>query len=403
MRRMWLWLGAVIALVVGTACAKKPMESYADEAAYYEAERGAYEADDGAAAGMSVGSSGSAPRRAKRAPAPAPSTSGRMPPAPEPEPDAQVAPEEPASKRMIAYEGSTTLRVARIRPAVDAITATVEELGGFVERVDGARLVVRVPVARFQEGLEAVQAHGDVIDERIMASDVTEAFQDVKLRLDTAIATRERLVELLAKAEDEQTKLMLIREIQRLTDQIDQMSAQASTLQRMADLSRISIRLVEREALAHQGAADAQAFRWIRQLSPFGGDVVRAGNFVNLDVPEGMVGLKLWREYVAEAPDGSRIWSGRLHTSVQADGDFWIEAIEDRLAQDFASASVSTLGDYTVLTLTSRDEDPYTWVIAVHPHGRKLDVVEAYLSSPQAAERFLPAVQDVIAGRGGES
>ena len=343
MRWIWTWL---MVLVVVAGCSKKAvLESAADYGFYAEDEMDMMAGD----ADMTVST------RESRAPRPAPKASGGRsgyagspPPPPEPEPEEPIAPEKPTAKRMIAYEGSTTLRVARIREAVDAITATVVELGGFVERVDGARLSVRVPVDRFQDGLVAIQAHGDVVDERIFASDVTEAFQDVKLRLDTAEATRARLVELLAKTEDEQTKLMLIREIQRLTDQIDQMSAQASTLQRMADLSRISIQLVEREALAHQGAADSAEMRWIRQLSPFGADVVRGGGYVKLDVPDGMVGLKLWREYVAEAPDGSRIWSGRLKTEVQADSAFWVEAMKERLAGDFASADVATHGDYAL-------------------------------------------------------
>ena len=55
---------------------------------------------------------------------------------------------------------------------------------------------------------------------------------------------------------------------------------------RMYDVYR---ELVEREALAHQGAADSKELAWIRRLSPFGADVVRGGGYVKLDVPEGMV------------------------------------------------------------------------------------------------------------------
>lgn len=395
--RFWMWLMLVMGLL---ACAKK-----ADVDSYDMAEADFEDFALDEEPSFAREESRSRAPRARRAPAPSSAgVAGRMSMAdsarPEPEP-AVAKDREPVAERMIAYEASTTLRVARIRPAVDAITATVEGLGGFVERVDGARLVVRVPVARFQDGLEAVQSHGDIVDERIFASDVTEAFQDVQLRLDTARATRERLVELLALTEDENEKLMLIREIERLTDQIDQMTAQSTTLRRLADLSRITVRLVEREALAHQGARDSAPFDWIRQISPFGADVVRQGGFVKLDVPEGMVGLDQWREYAAEAPDGSRIWSGKLDTAVQADSAFWIGAVEERLADDFAMAEVSSLGEFAVITFTSRDDTPYTWLVAVRASGRHLEVVEAFLSDPTQAERFLPGVKAVIAARGG--
>lgn len=398
MRLLWIQL---VALLMLAACAKKNAYdmSYAEEPYAEESYSGEMDMDDEVQA---PAASFGAVRRERRSapsavapPAPPGAVGGQV--APEPEPDT------PRPARMIAYEASTTLRVARIRPIVDAITDTIEGFGGFVERVDGGRLALRVPVARFSEALAAVQAHGDLVDERIFASDVTEAFQDVKLRLDTATATRERLVELLARSTDEQEKLMLIREIQRLTEQIDRMNAQATTLQRMADLSRINVQLLEREALAHQSGRDSAAFSWIRRLSPFGSDVVRAGRFVNVDVPEGMVGLKLWRDFVAEAPDGSRIWSGRLDTEVDSDAAFWADAVQERLGEDFASAERDSLGDFEVLTLTSRDDAAYTWVIAVRTDGRHLDLVEAYLTSPEQAERFLPAVREVIARAGGAS
>jgi hypothetical protein len=398
--RIWIaWMAVLLALA---GCAKR--STGASDYGYYEDELAEMDSVSEGRVQFARAAREERPSRrpaAKRA-APPPQASGGMRPD---EPADRVARDrEPQAERMIVYEGSTTLRVARIRPAVDAITATVEALEGFVERVDGSRVVVRVPVARFEEGLAAVQAHGDVIDERIFASDVTEAFQDVQLRLDTARATRDRLLELLAQTEDEKEKLALLQEIQRLTDQIDQMTAQSTTLRRLADLSRIVVSLVEREALANQGAGeDSQAFAWIRRLSPFGSDIVRAGGFVNLDVPEGMVGLKLWREYVAEAPDGSRIWSGKLDTRVEAEATFWVEAVKERLGEDFASAEVDMLGEFGVVTFTSRDEAPYTWVVAIRPRGRHLEVVEAYLASPEAAERFLPAVRAVIGDRGGEA
>lgn len=393
--RVWLWFVAVVLTLAG--CAKKSEAVYAEEIYYDEAEAAAAPAAFGGGVRMKKEAANRS-RRPSRAPSTISAVTGGSPPTA----DAPIAPEDPAPERMIAYEGSTTLRVARVRPAVDAITTKVEALGGFVERVDGRRMVVRVPVARFREGLAEVQTVGDIVSERIFASDVTEAFQDVKLRLDTMEATRARLVELLALTQDENEKLMLIREIQRLTDQIDQATAQATTLRRMADLSRIVVDLVEREALAHQGSAsDSAAFAWIRQLSPFGSDVVRSGKHLKLDVPDGMVGLDLKREFVAEAPDGSRIWSGKLDTEVDTDGGFWIAAVKERLAGDFATAEVSSMGSFAVLTLTSRTDTPYTWIIAVRPDGKRLEVVEAYLSSPKETERFLPAIRAVVAAHGG--
>ena len=232
----WVWLtlfGLVLAL---TGCAKK--DSSASSLGAFEAEamapaRGGYAAKR-------------APARA-RPPSPAPAMADGLSPSPDAGATMDEAP-EPA-QRMIAYSARTTVRVLRQRDAIDAITDAVAALGGFVERIDRSRVIVRVPVDTFEQGLAAVQAVGEVTDERIFAADVTESFQDVALRLDTATATRERLVELLARTEDANQKMALIREIQRLTDQIDTLTAQRETLLRLTSLSRITIDLVERQSL----------------------------------------------------------------------------------------------------------------------------------------------------------
>ena len=315
---------------------------------------------------------------------------------------AEPLPDAPTVKRMIAYEASTQLRVQRLRDALVQIEETTKSMGGFLESVRGTYVVVRVPVARFREGLAKLQALGDVLDERIFASDVTEAFQDIQLRLDVAEATRARLIELLAKTKDDKEKLQLLAEIQRLTDRIDQMTSQSTMLKRMADLSRITLQLVERQPLQQASAAqEMEPFAWIREIRPFGSDAVRDGDYVKLSVPEGMVGLDLKKAYVAEAPDGSRIWSGDITSEVEADKDFWASAVKSRLESDFADAKLVEFGAFAAVVFTSRDETPYTWIVAIRPRKKGLDIVEVYLSSPEQAERYRPAIEAVLLGDGG--
>ncbi|MFK7930690.1 MAG: DUF4349 domain-containing protein [Myxococcota bacterium] len=407
MWRRCVWLMAALMLIAG--CAKRAPEAYgefgdyADEADYEAGVEtiAAVQSAPMAARGRAFGGSVKAAKKSSR-PRPSPPPSAAGPGNRPSEPNDAIAPEKPAAKRMVFYEASTMLRVPRVDEAVDTLTQIAKDQGGFVERVDQSRVAMRVPVARFKQSLAAVQAIGDVLSENIQASDVTEAFQDVSLRLDTATATRDRLVELLAKATEENERLQLIRQIQRLTDQIDQMQSQATTLSQLAALSRIVVTLQPRQALTRRnGANDSKAFRWIRQLSPFGNDVVRTGKKLVLDVPDGMVRLDLKGAYVAEAPDGSRIWAGRLATNVRSDAAFWIDAIKGRLSKDFESATVETVGAYTTIRFVQRDDSPYTWLIAVKQDGAQLHIVEAWMSSPEQTQRYLDAVRGVLKSDGG--
>ena len=326
--------------------------------------------------------------------------------APSPVTDDSSAAPPPKAKRKIHYAGYASLRVVSVEESTDTLTALAKELGGFVESVSGRVVTLRVPVDRFQSGFDQVTELGELLDRSITARDVTEAFMAVDLRLSTAKRTRDRLVELLARAEDEEEKLALIAQIQRVTEDIDRMESQLRTLDSMSKLSRITVELVPREAQAWQDADDETAeMAWIRALSPFKPDLVSEGKRHDIAVPDGMVQLTPKRRFIAEGPDGSRVWTGRLANEPQGDSQFWSSAVKARLAEQFQSTQIEQLGGYTLVRLTDRGDAPYTWWIAVRADesGRWIDVVEAYFPTPEELERFGPAVRASLKSSGGAS
>ena len=343
----------------------------------------------------------SAPKR-KSASAPAPA----MAPPREAANDAPSAPAinpaidpTPAAARMVHYDGSATLRVAKVDAAQAILTAIAADAGGLVERQYGGTIILRVPVARFDESMRRVLGVGDVLDKRVAATDVTDQFTATELRLRTATATRARLVALLAKAEDEQDKLFLVREIQRITEEIDRLAGQSRTLSRLASMSRITVQLVPRQQVTWSGAAgEADELRWIRELSPFRPDAATAGRRLALSVPDGMVALGERGPFVAESADGARVWSGRLPNRPDGDAAFWLAAVQERLAPEFASATPDRLGTLSVLRLVSRDDKPYVWVIGVRVIGNRLEVVEVFYPSIEHERRHGPAVRAALAG-----
>lgn len=409
MRWLWMVLLVAVALLFG-GCAHKHShdqgwgggdgaDAYAMEAAEMEAV---------VATRKSVLSSAGRSARSRPAPPPppmmaAPAAEMDMSADTASSPDAGPSEVAPASAgRMVHYDGYARLRVTRVEDGVADLTRLAAELGGAVERVAGRAVTLRVPVARFQEAFDRALGLGDVLDRSITAEDVTEAFTAVDLRLSTARATRDRLVALLARSEDEQEKLQLVRQIQRVSEEIDVLEAQVRTLADLAARSRITVELVPREALAWQGPdAETAEMAWIRAMSPFRRDLMVRSRRLVLDVPDGMVGLDVGRAFVAEAPDGARVWSHSIANRPVGDAGFWLSALEGRLGRDFASAQRSEAGTFTVLTLVDRGEDPYTWIIAVRVRGDRVELVQAYLPDPTQAARYTEAVRTVLLAAGG--
>lgn len=369
------------------ACARKSGYPAAEPGYYGDYEESAKEAYDGAPAARSE-----APR-----PAPSRAQAGAPPaedmPATDPSPAAEPAP----AARMVHYDGWLQVRVTRVDAGVDAVKALAERHHGFVEAIGADFVRVRVPAAAFRVALDEARALGEVLDETVSAQDVTEAFTSTDLRLRTARATRDRLQALLARSEDEQERLQLLREIQRVTGEIDELEAQLRTLASLAALSRITVQLVPREALAWQGAEDETAeLAWIRALSPFRTDVSLDAKKLDVPTPAGLVRLQPRGPFVAESADGTRVWSHRVENTPRGDAAFWLDALATRLGRDFATVERLEVGGWRVLRLVDRSDEPYTWWVAVRVDGDRLLLVQAFFPNAAQEARYGDAVRAAL-------
>ncbi|MCB9763363.1 MAG: DUF4349 domain-containing protein [Alphaproteobacteria bacterium] len=308
-------------------------------------------------------------------------------------------PAEPAPvRRKVFYNGFVRLRVTDAEDTVAQVVEMVEARGGYVERRSLRSVTVRVPVDTFLDTYEAVQALGDVLDESLTAQDVTDAFTETELRLRVAEDTRARLQELLAQATEEQEKIALLREIQRLTEQIDQIEAELRTLSQLAAYSRLTVEAQPRQLTAGSDRPPPPgALAFLRRLSPFKRDVAANNKHLPLEVPEGFVALDLKRRFVAESADGAAVWAHKRENQPQGDAAFWVAAMSDAHASDFASAEIATFGAWQVLRLVEAGADePYEYWVGFRVDGKWLHVVEVYLPSPAHAARYGDALRSIL-------
>lgn len=314
---------------------------------------------------------------------------------------AKPTPEKPtpAPRRKVHYDGYAKLRVTRPTDTLDQIVALATGLGGFVERLTSNAVTIRVPVDAFEDTYKKVLNLGDVLEKSVSAQDVTDALTEIGLRLETAKATRERLIALLARAQSEDEKLQLLREIQRLTEVIDRMESQIRTLESLAAFSRITVEVVQREAMAARTSdEEISEFRWIQQLNPFRREVAFGGQKLTLKVPEGLVALDLGKNFIAESADGAVFWAGKLKNEPQGTTDFWLESLKVRLEPEFGAVQVDTVGAFKVLRLEDRSENPYIYRVGVHVEGDKLELVEVYYPSTAHEQRYGAAIRASIEG-----
>jgi hypothetical protein len=333
-----------------------------------------------------------------RAGAPAPLYKAAAP-MPAGQAESAEAPAAEPVQRLRHHSGFIKMQAAKPSEVLDQAAALAQGAGGYVESQDGVRVVLRVPAGRFEEIYARLLTLGDVLEKSVTVQDITDQFTDVDLRLRIAEASRRRMVELLAKAKGEKEKLSILKEIERLSTQIEYLTAQRETLLKMAQFARITLEVEERSF--EQGRVDVPigAFAWISDLSPFKKQVAAAGAEWKLAPPAGFVVLEDDAPWAAESADGAAVWVSRQANIPAGDTGFWLEAVRLRLAPQFASAETLTVGGFQALRLVARGDDAYVYMIALRAQRdrEKFDLAEMHFPSHAHETRHRAALLDVLA------
>jgi len=156
------------------------------------------------------------------------------------------------SQRLIVKNATVSLEVTSVPEAEAAIRARAEQLGGFVVSVEtsgtgdwqSSTITFRVPAQRFEEALSGVEGLATrVFSRSVSGEDVTEEFVDLESRLRNLEATRDRLLDLLARAEKVEDALSVNQALTDVQGQIEQIKGRMQYLQQSAAMSTITAEL----------------------------------------------------------------------------------------------------------------------------------------------------------------
>jgi|GEM_PF-5249195 len=174
--------------------------------------------------------------------------------------------EEPQSRRLLIYTAHLTIRVANLDSAEDRFLDLIEARGGYLERRENNTLTCRVPAIDFEEVLEETKTFGTVIAQNREAQDVSRQHLDLSIRLDNAVAARDRLLELLEKATDVADLLEVERELKRLTEEIERLKGELRFLEGRIALSTISVTFNAPARITQRSRRFFSRFEWINRI-----------------------------------------------------------------------------------------------------------------------------------------
>ncbi len=227
----------------------------------------------------------SADRRvAQNAPPPAPPPPGKptakKPPA-DPVPGGKAKPEAPpaggggkagtkSGKKTIAapmliYTAEVNLAVFEVEKILDNVEKLAKDAGGYLVERQARRIVIRVPSRDFDGAMLQIAKLGDVLHKNVSVEDVTEEYFDLQVRIRNLQAVRDRLEQLLKKADKVPDAIAVERELQRVTTQLERLKGRMKLMGELVRFSTITVNVSPRHT-EKVGSKVRLPFPWLNSL-----------------------------------------------------------------------------------------------------------------------------------------
>lgn len=166
------------------------------------------------------------------------------------------------SELKIIKTGNLDITVKNYDESVEHIKNEIETRGGYVESfssyvysnrwVNGEQislregnLTLKVPSDQYEETFETLKTYGEVVNENESSKDVTESYVDTESRMLVKKTEEERLVELLAKAENVEDIISIEGRLSEVRGEIESYEARLKDWDRNVSYSIISLFITE--------------------------------------------------------------------------------------------------------------------------------------------------------------
>lgn len=241
----------------------------------------------------------------------------------------------------IIYTASLGLSVDRVSIAQDKAVAIVEKFNGYLGESTPGKLVIRVPSDAFKTVLKELESLGGVTQRQVQAQDATERVVDLESRLKSGYALRDRLIQMIDRAENIEHALRVQQELSRVVDQIELMQGRLRLAKNQVAYATITLTI--RQTPAEQRLRAGIPIAWVRDLgTDFRKNTTinvteprRLRSGVSVDLPEGFIRY-FQDDYVTQAVDanGVRVQVRRFKNFDQGALVFWQRLISRSLSDN---------------------------------------------------------------------
>jgi hypothetical protein len=168
--------------------------------------------------------------------------------------DKEILPNTPPkAPHKIIYNAYVNLTVKQIDSTQEKIKKIAKKYKGYIVETGTERAVLRIDHNLLNEVLTAIDSLGKITYKTTSGKDVTEEYIDLQMRLENAINARLRYIDLLKQAEDVKTAVLIEKELERITLQIEQLESKITNIERLTHYATITVNLKQKKKLGPLG------------------------------------------------------------------------------------------------------------------------------------------------------
>jgi hypothetical protein len=203
--------------------------------------------------------------------------------------------------------------------------------------------------------------------------------------------------ELLASAKTENEKIALLKEIQRLSEQIEQLKIEENDLLRKAAFSTIVLHVSNIPQEAVPVRLSINAFEWFSNLI-FVNEYSNMKKALKLEAPKYFLETSDTRKrWGAASAMGAKFWAFEKENEPQGSADFWAAAMLEYFESIF-KAELKSEENFSLVRLQNFEQEPKIYYIAILKTSdkKKLKIAQAYFPSLEIEKRSSESVKEVL-------
>ncbi|MBC2725100.1 DUF4349 domain-containing protein [Desulfosporosinus sp.] len=175
---------------------------------------------------------------------------------PIPPDQAIVPPADAGLPRKMIHDLSLTLEVTNINDTVTLISKEVQKLEGYVisSRQSGrsnhssAQLTAKIPADKLSVLRDSFSSWGKVLDQQLIANDITNQYYDTQTRLQVLEAEEKRYLEILNQAKTVDDVLKVENALGNVRQQIELLKGQLKLWNNQVDFSTVTFEIITRQS-----------------------------------------------------------------------------------------------------------------------------------------------------------